>query len=319
MKLIITIDTEEDRWGSYERLGNACENVRKIPILQQIFDNYGVKPTYLVTFPVAHDRNARSILKEILANDSCEIGTHCHPWNTPPFQEDLHIKNTLLCNLPSDLIYKKIRYLHETIVHSFSVEPVSFRAGRWGYDRKVAKSIHKLNYKIDTSITPLFDWSANYGPNFSRMLPNSYRFSPENILEESPDGELFEVPTTIGFSQRNYKVTNQIYQICRRRPLASLRLIGMLYRLKIVNRVWLSPELSTCNQMINLTKNLIKNDYQIFNMMFHSSSLSYGINPFVITKTDEERFLKRIEKYLIFARGLGMKSITLSEALASTN
>jgi len=93
MKLIITIDTEEDSWNRYSRTENPCNNIEQLVPLQELIDSYNVIPTYLLTLPVVNDKRSQSILKKIVSEGKCEIGTHCHPWNTPPFTENL-IKKT---------------------------------------------------------------------------------------------------------------------------------------------------------------------------------------------------------------------------------
>ena len=50
--LVVTIDVEEDNWGIY-RSKLTVENARKITRLQNLFDRYEIKPTYLVTYQVA--------------------------------------------------------------------------------------------------------------------------------------------------------------------------------------------------------------------------------------------------------------------------
>ena len=66
MYLVITIDTEEDNWGNFSPNGYSLENINKIPALQELFDEFNVKPTYLLTYPVATDKTAVSIFKKIL-------------------------------------------------------------------------------------------------------------------------------------------------------------------------------------------------------------------------------------------------------------
>jgi hypothetical protein len=87
MNFIITIDTEEDDWGSFNTTGQSLRNIEQIPRLQSLFDEYKVRPTYVITYPVATDKTTLGILKRIAEDDKCEIGVHCHPWNTPPFME----------------------------------------------------------------------------------------------------------------------------------------------------------------------------------------------------------------------------------------
>lgn len=42
MKLVVTIDTEEDTWGKYLPDGYTLENIRRIPALQDLFDEFSV-------------------------------------------------------------------------------------------------------------------------------------------------------------------------------------------------------------------------------------------------------------------------------------
>ena len=113
IKVFITIDTEEDLWSDWRQKDNPVDNICRITILQDLFDRFGAIPTYLVNYPVVANENARNILRRVLENYRCEIGTHCHPWNTPPFEEEITIKNSMMCNLPHELLYKKYISLEE--------------------------------------------------------------------------------------------------------------------------------------------------------------------------------------------------------------
>ena len=41
----------------------TLNNIRRIPRLQDLFDKYGMLPTYLVTYPVASDEESVKILR----------------------------------------------------------------------------------------------------------------------------------------------------------------------------------------------------------------------------------------------------------------
>lgn len=315
MKLIISIDTEEDDWSNYHSTGYSLENIREIPRLQDLFDKFGVKPTYLVTYSVAADMHAVALLKTIMDEGLCEIGTHCHPWNTPPFIEEITSRNSMLCNLPADLQYKKLRNLHETITNNFGIVPVSFRAGRWGYNRDVARNLRSLGYKIDTSITPYTDWTGYHGPDFSGVPPGPYRFSCGDVLRRAPAGEMVEIPATIGFLQQNFALCNSILKAAKRFPIKYLRPIGILYRIRVVNKVWLSPEVADGKTMIKLARRMMRNSYPVINMVFHSPALKAGLTPFVRTRGDERRFIGHIKEFLTFVQDTGIRPITLSEVL----
>lgn len=315
MRLIITIDTEEDGWDSYTTLSSSVRNIERLPLLQELFDNFGVKPTYLITYPVASDHGSVAILKAIHGAGRCEIGSHCHPWNTPPFEEERSSANTMLCNLKKRLQFRKMSFLHMTIEKNFGISPVSFRCGRWGYNSDVAVNLQKLGYKVDTSIAPFMDWSPYEGPDFSRIGPGAFRFEAEDIFRESPDGPLLEVPATVGFYQRNFSMSGRVLRLLTAKPLNKLRLYGMLYRLSLLNRVWLSPEVSDARGMIRLARKMKKNGYPFLNMAFHSPNLCFGMTPFVKTKDEEKIFLERIREFLAFARDEGIDSIKLSESV----
>src|SRR5204862_4558050 len=127
-------DTAEDDWGDYRTSGQRVENARRIPRLQRLFEEFDVVPTYLVTYSVATDAAARSILKSIADAGGCEIGAHCHPWNTPPVVgARVPERDSMLCNLPIDVQMAKMRCLHETMLRAFDRTPTSFRCGRWGF------------------------------------------------------------------------------------------------------------------------------------------------------------------------------------------
>jgi hypothetical protein len=240
---------------------------------------------------------------------------HCHPWNTPPFEEALNEKNSMLCNLSADLQYRKMSFLHNAIIKNLAVHPVSFRSGRWGYNQTVAENLLKLGYKIDTSITPYTTWRDYQGPDFSDISPLPFRFSCKDIYKETPDGDLIEVPATIGFLQEDFETRNLLMKMLQTRPLNLLRLIGILHKLNLLNKVWLTPELSDSRQLIELVQCLMKKDYEVINMFFHSTTLTAGLTHFVNTKEDEHEFIRRIKNFLFFAKDAGIESIKLSETV----
>ena len=55
--LILTIDTEEDQWGPTQDRPTV-HNIKALKRVQKIFDDYGLIPTYLITYPVIDDDEA---------------------------------------------------------------------------------------------------------------------------------------------------------------------------------------------------------------------------------------------------------------------
>ncbi|MBA5872882.1 MAG: hypothetical protein GDA68_23300, partial [Nitrospira sp. CR2.1] len=132
MKLVVTVDVEEDQWGITPPCQATVENVYRLPTLQRLFGEFGIVPTYLLTYPVVRDTRAAALLRGMLDAGECEIGAHCHPWNTPPHEERLTTFNSMLSNLPPSLQCEKLQRLHEAIEETFDMTPIAFRSGRWG-------------------------------------------------------------------------------------------------------------------------------------------------------------------------------------------
>ncbi len=314
VKVAITIDTEEDLWGEYAPTPCPVENTYSIPLVQDIFDRYDASPTYLVNYPVVIDDQASRLLRGILEKGRCELGTHCHPWNTPPYGGEGTLRATMMCNLERGVVRSKMESLHQAFMARFGITPLSFRAGRWGFGPAVAESIHDLGYRVDSSVTPLHDWSVHEGPDFFDAPRHPYRLSPANILKPAEDGGLLEAPPTTGFFQRNAGLCGKVFRCIMKSHLARrLRGIGLLEHSRVINLRWLSPELSSGEDMLLLAERLVRSGTTFLNMCFHSTSLLPGRSPFVRDETDLRRFLLNIEMFLQHARDAGWRFIMLKD------
>lgn len=314
MQLVVTIDVEEDQWGWTSCHSTTIRNTKEVPALQQMFDAYHVVPTYLLTFPVASDEGAASLFRDYLEAGRCEIGMHCHPWTTPPYQERLTRHNSMLCNLPPSLQHEKLERLSEVIHRRFGRAPVAFRSGRWGFGCETARILAELGCRIDTSITPYTSWTASDGPDFSSYSPHAFTFFHGDFPAQDPAGDMLEVPVTIGYLGGGFRSCDRLRRTLTRAPFRHLRLAGLLGRLGILRRVWLSPERETPARLARLLRLSMLEGCRIVNLVFHSSSLQAGCTPFVQTSEDKARFLKALRTVLDLCGELGVKSLPLSQA-----
>jgi hypothetical protein len=313
VRFFITIDTEEDDWGEYRSSGFSLDAIQQLSRVQEIFDAYGAIATYLVTYPVVTDEAARGFFLDNLARGRCEIGTHCHPWNTPPFVEELTARHSMLCNLPYSTVRDKIANLKDEISKTLGVVPVCFRAGRWGSGPDVARALSELGFGVDTSVTPYVDWTTSGGPDYRAAPTHAYRFRPDDILTARADGPLLEVPVTIGFLQGNEAFGRRA--IAAGRIARSLHIRGILDVARVVNLRWLSPELSTARELIALARRCLLRKSAYLNMSFHSTTLVPGKTPFVRTAKDLEVFLGRIEALVKYVANEGVVFSGLAESL----
>lgn len=312
--LFITIDTEEDVWGRYDPHDNPTENLRQLPRLQAIFDRYGAVPTYLIDYPVARDARGMRTLLDAREAGRCAIGAHCHPWNTPPFEEERFRGSTMLCNLPHELQQRKLETLHAAIHRASSLEPVSFRAGRWAFSLETAQCLHRLGYTVDTSVTPFVAWTRSCGPDHSASPTEPHFLRLDRGGGGTAPEALLEVPVTIGYLQRNWGLCRLLRKKLTHPIGQRLRLLGLLSRLKLLNFAWLSPELSALRVMIRLAQTFIAKGHQCLNFTFHSNALLPGKGPFVACPRTLERFYFRIDRFLAWAAEAGIRFASLEQA-----
>ena len=206
MKLIITIDTEEEGrlWdGIYIRNSKITTHLEKVNMLQSLFNTYGVKPTYLINIPVLENPKAIKLLKQTEKNKQCELGTHIHSWNTPPIKEKICQENTYLCNLDKKLVEQKLIFLTNKFRKVIGHKPHTHKSGRYGLDTWGFTVLEKLGYKIETSITPHVTWENDGGPDFRDYPSKPYYPSLKNIKYEGEQRKILEIPATIRFTRKN--------------------------------------------------------------------------------------------------------------------
>ncbi len=313
--LFVTIDTEEDEWGSIGIRKPSVKNIVHLKRLQEKFDKYGVVPTYLINYPVATSGSSCKVIEDILSTGRCEIGTHCHPWNTPPFVEEQSKFNSFLCNLPQDLVEEKLSVLHEAIKNNFGINPVVFRAGRWGIGKGVLNVIEKLNYKVDTSISPFYSWEKEHGPEFKCRMNSGFYLNRKHFDKPSGRdiGEILEIPPTMGYLQKNEDFCDKVRKKLMAFPFKYLKLNGLVDYVGAINYRWLSPEVTSCKDMISLAIRMFENGNNFVNMFFHSNSLMPGQTPFVSNESDLNDFYNKIELFLQFTVENNIQSVALSK------
>jgi hypothetical protein len=312
---ILTIDTEEDQWGiSKEK--STTQNIKFLTDLQRVLNDNNIKPTYLVDYPVVADHLAVEILSKIIQDGSCEIGAHLHPWNTPPFVEEMNNRNTMMVNLPSELQLKKISYLTKYIEENLGTRPICFRAGRFGLGKETVKALIDCGYLVDSSVTPFTSWECYEGPSFLNAPFSPYYIDNENIVTKTiREQQILEVPITIGYNRWPFERWQVLDVILEKSP-GWLHIRGLIGRSNILRKIWLSPEMETAKNMLKLSKILCNHGIKVLNMTFHSNSLIPGLGPFIRNDNDLSRFYNEIAAYFRGLNRLGeVKPIFLSNVM----
>src|SRR5205823_13792153 len=88
---------------------------------------------------------------------------------------------------------------------------------------------------------------------------------------------------------------------------------GYFARLGLLERITLTPEGVSLEEMKRLTRRLMARGNRVFSLNYHSSSLLPGYTPYVRTADDRDRFLGKIESYLeVFFAEFGGVAMTPS-------
>ena len=293
--LLVVIDTEEDfDWGADpNRAARSVRSTGYLQRVQKIFDEYGVVPCYVVDYPIVEQPESVDVLRDIHSRGGCEIGAHLHPWVNPPYSEDLSRRNMYPGNLDAMIERDKLRLLKEKIEDVFGFSPVSYKAGRYGFGPATTGTLEVLGFQIDLSICPAFDHSGDGGPDFSREGAAPFWFGSE--------ARLLAIPLTGAFVGWGGRASPTLYSVAKR--LENLKVPGILSRLRLVDRLVLSPEGYSPKEHRAITKFLYARGLRTFTWSFHSSSVEPGNTSYVRTKRDLDQFLDSFRRYFDFFFG----------------
>lgn len=320
IKVVLSVDTEEDNWVP-TRNRVTVENIRRIPEFQARMQDLGVRPTYFLTYQVTNTRWSADILRDVRSHGDAELAAHLHPWNTPPTEEPLAGRNTMLRNLPPDLQHRKLEHL--TALHSevYGEWPRSFRAGRFGLGHALVPSLIQLGYEVDSSVTPFVDWTAyDEGPDFRGAPTGVYRLGRDCTDPRTPDpsGALTELPITAGFTRRPFEFWSRVHDTLDRGLSGRLRIAGFASRLGLVKKVVLTPENESVDDMLTLSRHAMAEGATFLQMFLHSSSLQAGLSPFTPSQREVDQLLERISDFMEGIQALGpVRFATVEEAAAA--
>jgi len=302
--LLVVVDTEEERnWGDYDRSQTSVTAMRRIQSAQRLFDSFGIRPTYVIDYPVASQPEGFEPLKEIASSGRAVIGAHLRPWVNPPYVEAVTPYNSYPGNLAAPLEAAKLKILADTIAHTTGARPVVYKAGRYGIGPHTARILADQCFEIDLSVSPAYDYRHDGGPDFSDCSAHPYWFGPES--------RLLEIPCTGGFVGFLSGGAPRLHRLAANPSLRWTRLPGILSRLGALDRLRLSPEGFGPRDHRRLTRALLDRGVRVLTFSFHSPSLEPGCTPYVRSEAGLTAFLDSCRRYFDFFLGeLGGVSMT---------
>ncbi|HEY5710287.1 MAG TPA: polysaccharide deacetylase family protein [Allosphingosinicella sp.] len=307
-ELLIVVDTEEEfDWSKpFSRSNVATSSIPAQARAHEIYDRFGVVPTYVVDYPVATDAEAVRFLRCLRDSGKAEIGAHLHPWVTPPHLEEVTTCNSYHCNLAPELERAKIEALTGVIERAFRERPNIFKAGRYGFGPNTLRVLCDLGYQVDCSFVPHTDLSGDGGPDYRGV------HDAPHWLDQGRG--LLEVPLTVGFLGSLAGFGARAGWLFDSPGAGRLRVPGVLARAGLVARSRLTPEGTPADEQCRLITAMAAAGHRTFSLTYHSPSLEPGHTPYVKSEADLARFLGSIETVLAFFRDqLGGRFTTLSQ------
>jgi hypothetical protein len=309
--VVVVVDTEaEFDWARQKpRRAMGMTSVKRQAQTLPIFERYGVRPTFVLDYPVSSTPEGYEFIRDLHRSGICEIGAHLQPWDNPPFVEQRTDENSYPGNLPFELEREKLVQLTRTIADNIGIRPRIYKAGRYGVGQATAQILAELGYEIDVSVVPGTDLRRKFGPDFSHCGARPYWFGA--------DPALLEIPLSIGYTGLLALSGSIAYMLTMNERLKALHVPGILARLGLVERIALTPEGISFAEQRRLTLALLRKGHRVFSFTYHSPSLAPGNTPYVRSEADLRAFLRRIEQYLDFFTGeLGGRAATPFEIKA---
>lgn len=297
--LCVIVDTEEEfDWSApFSRLNVSVESLAYVARGQALFERYGVAPAYLLDHPVVADARAADVFGPWLAGGKCLVGAQLHPWVTPPYEEVVCPLNSYPCNLPAALERRKLETLTAAIIGRLGVTPRIYKAGRYGLDIGREAMLTELGYQVDTSVMPFRDFSGlGGGPNFYFYPDRPFWTKPARQLLYLPVSQALVGPLRgLGHGKLGAKVFGSLS--------SWLRLPGLLAACRLLERIMLTPEGVSTEELRRLVDSQIDDGRQIFALSLHSPSFMPGGTPYVRSAGDVDQLLCTIERFLEYFFG----------------
>jgi hypothetical protein len=310
MNLLVGIDTEGDnQWDAAARANQQFTNIYALPRLHTLFAKHGVRPTYVITYPVARDAQSAAVLRGLVAGGDCEIGAHHHAWETPPCTADDVTQHPYASMLPLRQFDAQLTSLTDAIEQAVGRRPVSYRSGRFGFSAAHVSSLERLGYLIESSVAPLFSEVHKGGPDFVDAPLTPYFLAYDSATIAGTSGVL-EIPVSAALNHRLPRMLQHAYGRAPR-PYTTRR---VLRALRLLRLRWLRPSYSSLEDMIALARDLARAGEPVLNLLFHSSEAIVGGSPYNRTQRELDAFCDRLDRFLAFAtRELGAVPATFAE------
>ncbi|MFC3121993.1 WalW protein [Agaribacter flavus] len=269
---VLSVDTEEEwDWdGPFPEDNFSVENLSILPKFQKFCETLNIRPCYFVDYAAAKGIPAEGEFHQAIKNNFCELGAHLHPWANPPYFQKPNEENSHVVNLPIQQVAEKLDALLSLFAEKFSYQPKAFRTGRWGISEEIMQLLWSRGFTVDSSVYPFYQ-NEYFSCQGSPVLP--YWPDVANVLKPGSQRNILELPVTVGFNRRPFTLANRIYQAFDSAFMQNLKANAILWHSRILRKIYMSPEVTSSDNMIRLCKAIDTSKQPIVHMYLHSSNL----------------------------------------------
>ena len=269
-RFLMTIDVEEEFvWTEYSRDRHVVRGADALAEFHEGFHALGIKPVYLLSYPVLLDKNFRRLFRTILADGAGELGVHLHSWTTPPFWEEPNVFSSYQCNLPEHIERRKLERLAREFEDCFGQPVLIHRAGRWGGSEQTSALLEQLAIPVDLSPSVGYSDPSIGGPDCTNLDGRPFWSGPRKTVLTIP-------ASAINNLRGPQWVSNAFFAALDRS--STLRSLDNV--LKVGKPVRFSPEGNPAEMLVSMAQELKRRALPVCVFTLHSSSLYVGGNPY---------------------------------------
>ncbi|MCA9543411.1 MAG: hypothetical protein KC613_03445 [Myxococcales bacterium] len=289
--LLLTVTVESDRPRGQVNARTAFENLAGVARLGRLCERFGVRPTWLVSWPVM--RHAEREQLDALARLG-EVGTCLQPWVTPPFraQED-RLRPVCPAAIPASAVAEKMAELTRCFEETFGGAPTAHRAPSAGLDGATLQALERHGYLVDSSATPHLEGPVGARADW-RRAPEVPWFPDRQVPATRGSSPVLEVPVTIEWD----------------RPVPSLMRLALdrwsdegtagKLRRQVARPRRLDPLALDAKALRGLAERTVARGIPCLNMPLRSRELVPGCSARALKAEDVDRLFHTLEAFLRF-------------------
>ena len=311
MHLLVGIDTEGDnQWDAAARANQTFENIYALPRLHALFARHGVRPTYVITHPVASDPRSAEVLRGARRPAATARSARTiTPGKRRRARADDVARHPYASTLPLrqfeaqlDVADRRHRARRRRAAGVVPLRPVRLlRRARPG--ARAARVPGRIERRA----------ALLRGAQGRARTSSRRRSRPTSCYDSATKpgtSGVLEVPVSAALNRALPKRLQYLYARAPRNYTTK----RVLRKLGVARMRWLRPSYSSLDDMIGLARDLAAAGEPVLNLLFHSSEAIVGGSPYNRTQAELDAFCDRLERFLAFAtRDLGRGAVTFAE------